>query len=522
MILGVLFLLLLLVGGGAAAYFLSNPGKVKEIVQGETRLLDYLGAQIVGIANAQLVPELSFETIRYDPPYTLSLGGVKLTAPDGTKVLDLGRMSVRLSETPRVGQPLKIAELVLSDGAVNLLQDASTGGFRGLSPLVEPRPEREKVASESPEFSLSNVLHLDKIVVEGIDLVYDAGDGSAPMRLDALGANLDIVPVTDLGAGWYELKLTSGRKPGLELDLDGRINIDSFDLALNRVEAEVALDNETATTLPPQLAALINTHQIRGALRAVVSGRVPLLTPTGAELDAEVTLSQGRAVFGEYQIPIESMGLKADFASGIVNIRSLQANTLGGSMTGEGRVELAGDAVFAWQVSNMELRELLASRPADQPPKMAGIMNSSGNARAPLADPMAGISGAGNIAVTQGRLVNVPVLSDLVKVVQVTGLVPGNVFNDSFTSPMTISPAGVRLDNFDFRTPAIAVRGSGTMAFDGGLDFSVNGGPVESLQNKLGKFGAILGKVTDQLVTYRVRGDVSKPAISVQALGIGG
>lgn len=528
-ILGILFVLLIVAGAAITAVVLLSPGKVRQVLGGETRLLDYLGAQVVGIANAQLVPELSFETIRYEPPYTLSLGGVRLTAADSTRVLDLGRMEVTLAETPRMNEPIKIASLKLSNGAINLINDPAAnggaGGLRGLSPLVEPRPEREKTAAEQPEFSLSNVLVLSKIVIEGIDLVYDAGDGSAPMRLDALAADLDIVPVSDTGlegAGWYELKLASGRRPGLELDLDGRINIESFELALNRVTADLELDDQTATTLPPQLATLVNTHQLRGSLRAVVTGRVPLLDPGGAELDLQAGLTKGRGVFGEYQIPLDSVELKAGMASRVVDLRSLGVQALGGTMTADGRINLDGDARVAWTINGMDLRSLLAAgAPPGQPPKLAGTVTSTGSVRAPMADPMAGLSGAGQIDVREGRLVNVPVLSDLVSVMEITGLT-GNTLRDSFSSPFTITPTAVRLENFDFRTPALAARGSGTIGFDGTLDMSVNGGPLESIQNKLGPLGGILGKITDRFVTYRVRGTTGDPKVSVQPLGIGG
>jgi hypothetical protein len=370
--------------------------------------------------------------------------------------------------------------------------------------------------------SLSKVLVLQRIVISGIDLVYDSGDGEAPMRLDALSANLDIVPVTDAGAGWYELKLASGRRPGLEIDLDGRINIDSFDLALNRVTARAELDERTAATLPPQLAALVNQHQIRGSMRAVVSGRVPLLDPGASELNIEAGLTKGRGVFGEYQIPLDSVALRADMASRVVDLRSLGVEAMGGSMTAEGRIVLDGDARVSWDLKGMDLRALLASgAPAGQPPRMAGKLTSTGSVRAPMADPMAGLSGAGQIDVTEGRLVNIPVFSRLLAAMHSTGLM-ANAQRDTFSSPITITPKGVRLDGFDFRTPGVAVRGNGLIGFDATLDLSVNGGPMESVQNRLGPLGSLLGKVTDQFVTYRVRGTTAEPRVSVQPLGIGG
>lgn len=515
------FLLLILAVGGAAAFFILQPAKAKQLFEGETRLLDYLGAQVVGIANAQLVPELSYQTIRYEPPYTLALGGVKLTALDGTEVLDLGSMTVTLAEVPKRGEPIKIASVKLTNGAVNLIRDTEAGGLRGLSPLVEPAPEREQ-AAEKPEFNLSNVLVLNNITIEGIDLVYDAGDGTEPMRLDALAANLDIVPATETGEGWYELNMSSGREPGLELDVDGQINISTFELALDKVTAETRLDDQSTTTLPPQLAALIEQYQLRGDLKAEVSGRIPLLEPERAELTVNATLADGRGVFGEYQIPLDSVTLAAGMSSGVIDLSTLQADTLGGTVGANGRVVLGGDASLEWNVAGLHLREMLAAGPTDQPPKMAGIITSNGRVRFPLASPVEGLSGAGDIDVAQGRLVNIPVISSLVKVMEVTGLMGSDVFRDTFKSPFTLSPEGVTLKDFDLRTPAIAARGSGTIGLQGSLDMSVNGGPVEALQNKLGGIGKILGMVTDGLVKYRIKGTVEEPKISVAPLGIGG
>ncbi len=527
MLLGAVFLLLLLAAGGTLLYMLAQPGgtlkeKARGIVGGETALLDYLGQQIVGIANAQLVPELSFETIRYEPPYTLGLGAVRLTAPDGTDVLDLGEMTVTLGEVPKRGEPIRIEKIAISDGAVNLIRDGSVGGFRGFSPLVEPKPEREQAAQDDPGFSLSNVLVLDRLSIEGIDLVYDAGDGSPPMRLDAISAGMDIAPRSDVGEGWYDLSLRSGRDPGLELDVRGALNINTFELILGSVVAETTLDDRTATTLPQQLASVVSRYQLRGDLRASINGRLPLLDLKGTRLGVQSTLTDGRGVFGEYQIPLESVIVNARFESGVLEVDSIQANALGGTANANGRVALGGEATIGWTLTDMRLRDLLASRSPDEPPTLAGVLASSGRVRFPLSAPASGVSGAGDIDIKHGRLANVPVITDLVEVMEAAGVLRGETYRDTFTSPLTFSPGGVTLDDFRFATPAITARGSGTVGFSGSLDMRINGGPVEAIQDRLGDFGKILGAVTDGLITYRVRGSVSEPDISVQPLGIGG
>ncbi|MEM9372362.1 MAG: AsmA-like C-terminal region-containing protein [Planctomycetota bacterium] len=524
---GVVFLFILFSGAIAAAYLFAQPGgsikeKAGQLVGGESRLLDYLGTQLVGIANAQLVPELSFETIRYEPPFTVSLGGVRLTAPDGTDVLDLGDLTVTLAEVPKVGEPIRIASIGLRDGAVNLIRDESVGGLRGFAPLIEPGPRREQAARAQPEFKLSNVLVLNRLTIDAVDLVYDAGDGSEPMRLDALSADLDIVQSSGTEEGWYELAFSSGREPGLELDVDGRLNIDTFELVLDAAVARTTLDNRTANTLPQQLASIVSRYQLRGELRTELTGRVPLLEPAETALDIRSTLVGGRGVFGDYQIPLETVELDARLDAGMLDVDSLSAAALGGTLDIDGRVVFGGDVSIGWNLSGMQLQELLASRPADRPPALAGVMASNGHVRFALGSPTGDLSGVGDIDIRNGRLADVPVLTDLIEVMEVAGVLQGDPYRDAFASPLTFSPAGVTLEGFEFTTPAVDARGSGTIGYTGSLDLRINGGPVEALQNKMGDFGRILGIVTDSVLTYRVEGTVSEPEVAVQPFGIGG
>ncbi len=58
--------------------------------------------------------------------------------------------------------------------------------------------------------------------------------------------------------------------------------------------------------------------------------------------------------------------------------------------------------------------------------------------------------------------------------------------------------------------------------YTGDLDLKMNAGPLEKLQSMLGKVGDIFGKITDGLVTYRIRGTLGDPKVNVQPLGIGG
>ena len=62
------------------------------------------------------------------------------------------------------------------------------------------------------------------------------------------------------------------------------------------------------------------------------------------------------------------------------------------------------------------------------------------------------------------RTMMVTAETDIRRVMEATGLTGGNVYRDSFSSPIVLSPQGVTLNDFDFRTPAVAARGKGSSA----------------------------------------------------------
>ncbi|MFI4896785.1 MAG: hypothetical protein ACIARR_03055, partial [Phycisphaerales bacterium JB059] len=253
-------------------------------------LRDYIGAQIIGVVNAHLVPQIAFETIDYEAPGTVRLGAVTLTAPTGDRVIDVDTLVVTLAEVPEQGKPLRIARVEIEGGRVNLSIDPETGSIRGMSPFVrrsagEGAAAPDRAATIPEQLRLSNVLVLERIKVTDLDLVYDDGTGADPLTLSGFHLAMDIVPAGEGsaqmpgGAGWYELAFTSGRRPGLELEVEGRLNIDTLMLWTRRGEAAIDLSPETVSTLPPPHAQTMREHDNRGDAGASLSGSVPLRDP---------------------------------------------------------------------------------------------------------------------------------------------------------------------------------------------------------------------------------------------------
>ena len=66
----------------------------------------------------------------------------------------------------------------------------------------------------------------------------------------------------------------------------------------------------------------------------------------------------------------------------------------------------------------------------------------------------------------------------------------------------------------------IAARGEGTIGFDQTLDLDVNAGPIEKIQEKLGPLGSLVGKVTDFVQGYTVKGTLADPKLGLRVAGV--
>lgn len=152
------------------------------------------------------------------------------------------------------------------------------------------------------------------------------------------------------------------------------------------------------------------------------------------------------------------------------------------------------------------------------PPRLVGIASSTGQARTTLSDPIENINGAGEIMLRNSQLVSVPIISHLASAMQ---LVLRTTNTHSLEASFDLTPQGVQITRSLVRTEVLAARGTGLVGYDGSLDLRVNGGPLEKVQSLLGGIGDVLGAVTDNIMTYRVRGTFAEPTVTVHPLGLG-
>lgn len=513
--------LLAVVGAGAAVFLLARGG---------TNLDDWLARQVTTIANYYLVPEIGFERFTYEAPGTLRLANATLTAPDGTVVVDAAEIVVTLARTPRMGEPIEIERVRLVRPQVNLLQEAG-GGFKGLAPFV--RTQRVREQDRAPrETKLSEVLRIRNLTMVDGGVVFAPVDQPA-MTLSGLTMDLDIEPANEAGeaGAWYAVAARANRAPVFDVMIDGRFDVDNLVADLGTFSFETTLDEHSYGALPPALQSLLRERDARGNLFIDARGVIPVRDLNAADFTATLRLDEFNVAQGEYRLPIEIASIDASLKGGRATITGAFANMLGGRvLLPSATVNLADasrPATATWKVEGVDLQQLLRARPTNSPPKIAGILHGEGGVSGQGAAFMHTIDGWGTVALRDGRLVQIPVITDVMRTLKVLDRLTGRGdFTDEADVEFDLSPEGMTITRLSVTTQVAAVRGAqspvGTITYDGAMDLLVAAGPLEKLQGMLGRVGEALGRITDQLATYRVHGPVSDPKVSVRVLGIGG
>jgi uncharacterized protein involved in outer membrane biogenesis len=345
------------------------------------------------------------------------------------------------------------------------------------------------------------------------------------MEIKGFSTELAVEPAAGAGPGWYALDFNAGRAPGLELEVRGRLNIDSFDAVIDRGNGTIMLAEDTIGSLPPELAGILRQYEARGALSFTMSGSLPLTNAlAGGNLELNAELTNANVSLGDYKIPLDDAKLRATLSNGSLSVPSLTAQIVGGTLTADATLDLAAadrPARANWSLEGLDLERFLRQQPAEGPPDLAGFLTGSGNASTRLSDAQNAISGSGTVTLRDGRLVRVPLVTALADAASVAGFGKGGK-DTSVDAEFALEPRGVNLTKFTLQNTLLAARGSGVIGFDQSLDLSVNAGPLEKVQGMLGKVGDLLGAVTDKLVTYKVEGTFEEPKVKVQPLGIGG
>ena len=512
----------------------------------------WLSERLLGMVNARLRPQLAFAEIAYKPPYTITLTDATLETPEGERIIEVQTLVITLAERPTEGEPLRFAGISFDSGSVRLIAieaGPDGGGLAGFSRMTRARPgstptpagRQAKQPSGEQEIGalFSDAIELRDVVLRDFVLEYIGPGNATPIRLDNIDAEMDIQPDAGegTGKGWYTIGFTSGRAPGFELGIEGRLNLDTLDAEIRELTASIDAGPETMGSLPDTLAEILRGSDVRGRISATGSARANLKNITSGSAELTVNGTDLNAALGEYHLPIDALQIATSVEAGILAVEPIDLDIHGGrvSVTGESSLNQTGmpfDA--AWSIDSLQLADLLRSQPAPgvqpggapaaapaaAPPNLAGTLNGSGNVQTLLSDIRGGLSGRGSVVVKDGRLLVLPGLSQLAAMVSGKDPSTDKISNHRGTATFTLAPDAATITNSEVVTNLVAARGTGTVAFDKTLDLRVNAGPLEKLQSLLGPIGDLFGSVTDRLLKYTIKGTMDDPKVGVAPLGL--
>jgi len=434
-------------------------------------------------------------TLRREPLLAVELDGrINLD----TAVLDVSKLEARASLRQDSYQTLGQAERSLLERYQP--QGELTVSIQGQVPLHRPRAATGQATLDLQDAS--------------------ATLGKISLRFDALQVRLEAIADQP---EWYPLACTLTREPLLVAHLVGRINPDTAVLDISNLDARASLRKESYDTLDQAERSLLEPYHPQGELTLTMQGQVPLRQPRAVTGRARLDLKDASVLLGKTFLPFDTFGGRVEAADGVAALQ-YEATLLGGQGSGRATVRLdAGHPIdMSWKVEDVRIEETLRLMQQDQP-QYAGRVRSEGGLRGQLADLPDSLSGEGSVDIDQARLMNLPVVKNLLAMVakakNTIGMDAGA--NDTAHADFTLKPDHLNVTEAEAITALVAFRGKGRIGYDGRLDLEVNGGMLEKFQDRLGKVGDLLKKMSDRVVTYQVRGTLSDPKVSVKTLKLG-
>ncbi|MHC5007330.1 MAG: AsmA family protein [Planctomycetota bacterium] len=514
----IVFTMLVLAVIGTAGWLLWHTVGRRFVHESVARVERWCGRQLQAIANDHLGPTLSFDTLDYDYPRTVTLTPVRLTA-DGVSIITADSIRIDFAEIPGAGRPVVIEAAVFDRPVVRLIEQAD-GSLLGFADFVKTGGGQSRPDGGSTR--LSDVLDITKLQVADGALSFEPLDGP-PMRLRPLTFELDHQPHPAGGAaadaGWYAFDVTMAVEPVVRLDVDARLNLDSVLLDVASAVVNTSLTTAQYEVFTPEIQDFLRQYGIVGDLHWTLSGQVPLRDTASSAIETQLRLNDASVSFGEYVLPVETLHLLAKLSEGLLDVHECSIESLGGTAQSTFQLRVAGPQSGAFEVQgegqNIRLEQALQYEEGVEA-RLRGNGTFQVEARGSFEDLDASFGGQGDIAIREARLQ----LVDLFR--GALGIKGRRQDKDYATADFELTPDRVRWSHIKVGGNAIGINGDGDLFYDGRLDCLFNVGPLQGREGVLGAIGDTVGIVTDSLVRYALTGTVNEPKIAVKPLHIRG
>ncbi len=467
-----------------------------------------LRAELSTLASETLAATLTFEDLSWWPPYTVEINGVRLVSGD-QDLCEAEAVRFTLDSIPSSGEPLHLTAIELDAPAIRI-----GGGVPWGDALHPDAADALLTRKEGASPNVSESIVVGMCRIRDGRLVWAAGDRE--MTLERI--TVDVQGAPELGEeDRYAIEGNASQSDLVSASVQGSLDLSDAVVKGFAVTLNVDLDQEHYGSLPPQLEDFASEHSVHGSLSMTGSGVLNLMDVAASAVTLSLTLTDGGAMIGDWQLPLSSLKVEARCAKEEVSIDNIAADDLlGGTAWGVGTIGLHDAMPISLDVDGRDLR--IASMAPKSSLAIGGRLEVTAHCDGSLLQP-ATLSAEGTISLHDGKLLNAPLVEDLEQAVE--GEVDEVLGAEHGAADFTVSEGGVSLRNLDFIADNMGVRGKGRVNFDSTIDFVVNAGPLEKLENNLGGIGAILGLITDQVVKYRIRGTWDDPKLTVHPLGIG-
>lgn len=501
-------LVLVLVAIGAAV--LVNVGQ-----KGESRVEAWVGQELKRLVNARDRFVLDFESIDYQAPNRVVMSHMKLSLAGSEgqvgPLVSIGEGTIELAKLPRWGEPIELKSLILVDPTIRIE-----------SFIAASRRERKGKRGSDEKRSFSSILTLRRVEIQNGSISYDDGKGS-PLSWNQLNALLSL-ETTD--KQWHVVNVAIDQSPLMKADVVAELNIDSMIARNISVKAMLDLKDPAAVQFfTPPLQRMLSKFEVRGRAEVSVTGGFNLKQRDQTSFDATLTMANAHLSNDKYKLPIEHITAAAQMRGNLLTVDPVQVSTLGGLVTSSASVNLDGQREVTAQaiLEDINLHDLLKTKSSSEESELAGLVDADVRVNSNLADLKNvgsnfsdGVKwGSGYVHLTQGRLVRLPVIEQIMYATRsVTSVFTGKGQNrETFEAQFQLIDKVLDVGGILYRGDGVGMRGKGRIGLNGELDLVVNAGPLERLQETLGAIGDAWGRFTDSLMGYSVTGTVKEPVV---------
>jgi hypothetical protein len=489
-------------------------------------LLDELHAR----AAAHLNPTLSIDELSYRFPRTVILRGVRLASADpesarhSVEIVAIDSLTLVLSSIPWPDEPFRMQRFALTNPTLRLVRSGRKGqprGWLGFSNLLRERSD-SRVKPADPPATLSDQLQAWTISIEDGRVEYDPRAGNpAIMSVEGIHSQLALHPAE---TGIYGVEFSLDHRPALELELRGQLHADDRALEVSRFRARLNLSRKHDHYLMPSLQRLLAKLDVTGLLTLEASGAVDFRDLPASRLEVRLELSHARYAIGPHKLALDKVDSHVALRDKTVTVKKLEIDALGGHASIVGTVDLADSLAseFVVRASDLQIADVLRGAvDPDGVPNYSGLLGLTSTLQGPLNQIGRQASGKGRLTLQKARIGRLPVLSTIDEALDRAAeafMKRERVPHDQLSLDFSFDGDHAHITKLRMNSRWYGLRGHGDAYFDSRLDLAVDGGPIQKLENEIGRVGDVLGEITETLVRARVTGTAADPEIGIELL----